>query len=150
MTEKAPEIGLDYGRVIEALRRQRGMTQEALASAAGVSASYLSEVERGFKRPSTDVLAKLAKAFGMLPSQLLEFVESFAAVPAQSVDSLVPPKSRREWASAANRLGQEGEGTRSASKDQALKSLLFAAQHLAEDDLRTLLDLALHMLKKSK
>jgi len=36
---------------------------------------YLSEVERGLKWPSTDVLARLATALNMLPSDLLRYVE---------------------------------------------------------------------------
>ncbi|HEV8352922.1 MAG TPA: helix-turn-helix transcriptional regulator, partial [bacterium] len=69
------EGNLDYGRAVRSIREERGMTLEALAEAAGVSASYLSEVERGLKRPSTDVVAKIADAFGMLPSEFLVFVE---------------------------------------------------------------------------
>src|SRR3990172_6665505 len=47
--------------------------------ASGVSYSYLSEVERGLKRPSTDVLARLATALNMLPSDLLRYVEEVSA-----------------------------------------------------------------------
>ena len=48
---------LDYGTAIERLRERKGLSREDLAWTSGVSYSYLSEVERGLKRPSTDVLA---------------------------------------------------------------------------------------------
>ncbi|MCX8071773.1 MAG: helix-turn-helix domain-containing protein [Candidatus Binatia bacterium] len=72
---RAIEDHLDYATAIKRLREERGMTRQDLALKSGVSYSYLSEVERGAKRPSGDVLAKLAAAMGMLPSDLLRRVE---------------------------------------------------------------------------
>lgn len=66
---------LNYGRAIRRLRRERGMTRDALAAESGVSPSYLYEVERGYKRPSTDVLASLAEALGLPPSEMLAYIE---------------------------------------------------------------------------
>ena len=70
---------LDYGTAIERLRERKGLSREELARGSGVSYSYLSEVERGLKRPSTDVLARLATALDMLPSDLLRYVEEVSA-----------------------------------------------------------------------
>ena len=70
---------LDYGTAIERLRERKGLSREDLARASWVSYSYLSEVERGLKRPSTDVLARLATALDMLPSDLLRYVEEVSA-----------------------------------------------------------------------
>ena len=70
---------LDYGTAIERLRERKGLSREDLARTSGVSYSYLSEVERGLKRPSTDVLARLATALDMLPSDLLRYVEEVSA-----------------------------------------------------------------------
>ena len=46
-------------------RSHRGLTREALASAAAVSPSYLTEIETGRKPGSFDALAKLAKALSI-------------------------------------------------------------------------------------
>lgn len=51
------------------------MTRDALATESGVSPSYLYEVERGYKRPSTDVLASVAEALGRSPSEMLAYIE---------------------------------------------------------------------------
>src|SRR3990170_5245372 len=70
---------LDYGTAIERLRERKGVSREDLARGSGVSYSYLSEIERGLKRPSTDVLARLATALDMLPSELLRQIEEMSA-----------------------------------------------------------------------
>ena len=47
--------------VLKALRRWRGLTQVELAGAAGMTQSYLSEIEAGSKTGSPETLAKLAR-----------------------------------------------------------------------------------------
>ena len=46
------------------LRRRRGLTLVETAAVAGISPQYLSEVERGRKDPSSEVLAAIAGALG--------------------------------------------------------------------------------------
>jgi transcriptional regulator with XRE-family HTH domain len=150
LPEKFPEKTLDYGSAVRRLRQERGMTSEALAGAAQVSPSYLSEVERGLKRPSTDVLAKLAKAFGMLPSQLLEHVETMTAGPQMLAQSFEPPRIRQERARIRAELDFPVKGPFPRATSQNLRRLLAVAQNLNDDDLTALLDLARHLLKKSK
>jgi transcriptional regulator with XRE-family HTH domain len=150
LSEKFPERTLNYGSAVQRLRQERGMTSEALARAAEVSPSYLSEVERGLKRPSTDVLAKLARACGMRPSQLLEYVESLAACPQVVAQSLEPPRVRQEWASNKGVMHSPTESALPGAKNRAIQMLVTTVQDLANDDLRVLLDLARHLLKKRK
>ncbi len=49
------------GARVRRLRRERAMTLAELASAAGVSASLLSRLESGLRRPTLDVLLALAR-----------------------------------------------------------------------------------------
>lgn len=53
------------GQRIQQLRTDRGLTLQALASAASVSASMLSSVERGEKAPTIVVLARIADGLDM-------------------------------------------------------------------------------------
>ena len=46
-------------------RQHRGLSARALASRAGVSAAYLSQIETGKKPGSFDAMAKLARALGV-------------------------------------------------------------------------------------
>lgn len=56
--------------VLKALRRWRGLTQVELASAAGTTQSFLSEIEAGTKTGSPDTLAKLANCLDVPPAWL--------------------------------------------------------------------------------
>ncbi|GGO46689.1 transcriptional regulator [Streptomyces daqingensis] len=56
---------LNVGNVGEFLREQRRnakLSLRQLADAAGVSNPYLSQIERGLRKPSADILQQLAKA----------------------------------------------------------------------------------------
>ncbi|MFJ5549967.1 helix-turn-helix domain-containing protein [Streptomyces sp. NPDC093225] len=56
---------LNVGNLGEYLREQRRMAQlslRQLADAAGVSNPYLSQIERGLRKPSAEILQQLAKA----------------------------------------------------------------------------------------
>jgi DNA-binding XRE family transcriptional regulator len=150
LPEKFPEKTLDYGSAVRRLRQERGMTSEALAGAAGVSPSYLSEVERGLKRPSTDVLAKLARAFGMLPSQLLEHVEALTARPKMVAQSFAPPRMRQERVGNRGTIYSPTESAVSADRNRVIQMLLTIAHDLDDEDLRVLLDLARRLLNGTR
>ena len=53
---------LDGENPIKAWREFRGLTQQQLADAAGISKPYLSQIETGKRKGSTDILSALAKA----------------------------------------------------------------------------------------
>jgi transcriptional regulator with XRE-family HTH domain len=52
----------DLGSFIRDQRRQAELSVRKLSERAGVSNPYLSQVERGLRRPSADILQRLAKA----------------------------------------------------------------------------------------
>lgn len=53
-----------YGRLIRRLRSRQGRTLTDVAARAGVSVAYLSEIERGLKEPSSEVLEAVCTALG--------------------------------------------------------------------------------------
>ena len=59
------------GEVLRARRRAQGLTLRDLSSKARVSLSYISEIERGQKEPSSELLAALADALEVPLSQVL-------------------------------------------------------------------------------
>jgi XRE family transcriptional regulator, stress-response regulator len=73
----------------EALRRRRlaqGRTLREVAAAAGVSLTYLSEVERGRKEASSEVLEAVCAALRLVLADLLfEVAETLAAAEAVGV-----------------------------------------------------------------
>lgn len=66
------------GAVIRERRLQRGLSQEALAEAAGLHRNYVGLVERGQHSPSLAALAAIAGALGLKVSELMRLAESYA------------------------------------------------------------------------
>jgi transcriptional regulator with XRE-family HTH domain len=55
---------MHIGQIIYALRKEKGLTQEALALDADTATSNLSRIEKGQRRPSGALLERLAAALG--------------------------------------------------------------------------------------
>ncbi len=53
------------GQVLRDRRTARGETQRVVADRAGISVQYLSEIERGRKEPSSEMLAAVGGALGL-------------------------------------------------------------------------------------
>jgi transcriptional regulator with XRE-family HTH domain len=60
-----------FGRVVRRARRDRDMSQEALADAAGLGAKHLSEIERANRDPRLTTVLKLARALDLSAGELL-------------------------------------------------------------------------------
>lgn len=62
----------DYiGMTIRRLRTEREFTLQALADESGISKSYLGDIEKGRKNPTTDVVEAVAEALGVPARRLL-------------------------------------------------------------------------------
>lgn len=68
------------GPTLRGARKQRGWTLREVSSRAQVSLGYLSEVERGHKEPSSELLAAICMALGVRLSDVIEQVASQVAV----------------------------------------------------------------------
>jgi transcriptional regulator with XRE-family HTH domain len=64
-----------FGKVLRALRAERGVSQEALALEAGIQRNYVSLIERGINQPTITIIFKLATALEIKPSHIVELVE---------------------------------------------------------------------------
>ena len=62
------------GRRLRVLRQQQQETLSETAARAGISPQYLSEIERGRKEPSSEMIAALAGALGTTLIDLTEHV----------------------------------------------------------------------------
>jgi transcriptional regulator with XRE-family HTH domain len=69
-----PEVAT-FGRVVRRARRDRDMSQEALADAAGLGAKHVSEIERANRDPRLTTVLKLARALELSPGELLTLYE---------------------------------------------------------------------------
>lgn len=61
----------DFGKRLQEVRTDAGLSQTALARAVNTSQSAISQMESGEREPSFDMLRRLAKALGVSPAHLL-------------------------------------------------------------------------------
>jgi len=68
----APGSHLELGRRIKQERLRRGLTLKDIEAKVGISATHLSEVERGKSSPTVGVLEKIARALGTRSALLID------------------------------------------------------------------------------
>lgn len=68
------------GMRITYLRKQRGWSQEDLSLEANVNKNYISDLERGRRNPSLEILERIADAFGITLEVLFRGVESIPLI----------------------------------------------------------------------
>jgi transcriptional regulator with XRE-family HTH domain len=124
------------GRVIRVYRAARDLGRRDLAERAGLSYSYLAEIEKGAKYPSTKALYAIAEALGMSPSDLLLATEAMEGTEVAAPESPSDPIS--DLAAATFGTGSArspGEGAR-ARQQRWFHSGLLPRRKPAQQDLR--------------
>jgi transcriptional regulator with XRE-family HTH domain len=119
-----------FGERLRRLRKERRLSQEALAGA-GVSTAHISRLESGARRPSIRVVRLLASRLGVTA----EYLESGRELAASEQLELAISE-----AELALRLGEQSEAA-----EQRLRELLTRAQALAESALARRVTLTLGM-----
>src|SRR5262245_24013697 len=105
------------GRVIRVYRAARDLGRRDLAERAGVSYSYLAEIEKGAKYPSTKALYAIAEALGMSPSELLAAAEAMEGTEVAPSESPADPDGEPADSSLAIRSARSpGEGARARQR----------------------------------
>jgi transcriptional regulator with XRE-family HTH domain len=62
----------ELGRRIKRIRESRRLTLKAVEAAAGISATHISEIERGKTSPTLGALLRIARALGKTPAYFFE------------------------------------------------------------------------------
>jgi len=60
-----------FARNVRQFRRQKGMTQNELATAAGLGRCFVSQIERGRFSATLETVAALSAALGICPTLLI-------------------------------------------------------------------------------
>lgn len=113
MPPRSP-IARFLGRRVRALRKLRGLTQEALGERAAVTGKFVGIIERGDGNPTVELVERLADALDVEPWELLRFEE---AQPAGPID-----RAARATA-ASERISEYVEGRPAAQIERALRIL---------------------------
>ncbi|RMB59047.1 XRE family transcriptional regulator [Tessaracoccus antarcticus] len=79
------------GQTLRTLRLEAGMTLREVSVASMVSLGYLSEIERGCKEASSEVLYSITRALGVSLSHVLEMVSQRVA----EMETEAAPQPRR-------------------------------------------------------
>jgi len=118
---------MNLGRNISDLRRQRGMTQEALAAALGVTAAAVSKWENGNTLPDVLMLSALADYFAVTTDELLGRAKTlhFAVIAAQTpVLGQKAAAIAREYGVVARSIHTDFEQAKAAAQDEMVSHLI--------------------------
>ncbi|TKD25122.1 helix-turn-helix transcriptional regulator [Rhodobacter capsulatus] len=74
MTSSKDPILAAFGSRVRQLRKERSLSQEALADEAGLDRSYIGQVERGEKNVSLSNICRISNALNVPPQSLLETI----------------------------------------------------------------------------
>lgn len=69
---RQPE-NIAFGNRVAKLRREKAISQEALASECGINRTYIGEIERGEKTPSLIIIVKIAAGLKISKSELMNY-----------------------------------------------------------------------------
>ena len=116
------------GETLRGLRLRRGQTLRQVSQSARVSLGYLSELERGQKEASSELLGSICSALDVELSELFAEVSAIlrreevrAKVAALATDGSVPGNAR-----ASLSVAPAGEGAAQSSAQVRLKSVAAA------------------------
>src|SRR5688572_13302590 len=79
------------GDVLRSTRMQRGMTLREVSAEARVSLGYISEIERGQKEASSELLASLCGALDVALSEVLREVSDQVAIQERALELAATP-----------------------------------------------------------
>ncbi len=96
---------MHIGQIIYALRKEKGLTQEALALEADTATSNLSRIEKGQRRPSGALLERLAAALGTSVTAIYGSTEGVSLSQVRS-DKTAPLEEETDFARDAVQLRQ--------------------------------------------
>ncbi|MGC4812371.1 helix-turn-helix domain-containing protein [Micromonospora sp. DT228] len=103
------------GDALRARRQGQQRTLREVSTAANVSLGYLSEIERGHKEPSSELLAAICDALGARLSELLREVSDTVALAEQMPEVLVSMQDESADAGAVSK--NTGRGVRQVTSD---------------------------------
>jgi transcriptional regulator with XRE-family HTH domain len=116
------------GDALRARRQAQHRTLREVSTAANVSLGYLSEIERGQKEASSELLAAICVALGARLSELLGEVSSTVATAEQLDGILAPVPSEATEHSVATM--RDGEVSVTVRHDTPLKATLRATRRV--------------------
>ena len=63
------------GKVIQAYREKKGLSQEVVSGLADIGRTHLSAIERGIRKPTLDTFFKISEALDVSAGELMGSIE---------------------------------------------------------------------------
>jgi len=120
------------GDALRARRQGQHRTLREVSTAANVSLGYLSEIERGQKEASSELLAAICEALGARLSELLGEVSDTLSL-AEDMDGVLVPVEEKPAAASATAVAANAVPT-SAVPAKAVPAKAVAAGNMATTD----------------
>jgi transcriptional regulator with XRE-family HTH domain len=124
------------GDALRARRQGQHRTLREVSTAANVSLGYLSEIERGQKEASSELLAAICDALGARLSELLGEVSGTLSL-AEGMDGVLVPVDERVSspvkAAGVKKVAADGNVSVSVRQNSPLKATLRATRKPARD-----------------
>lgn len=148
---RRPGYEAALGRALKVLRTEQGLERRELAERAGISYSYLAEIENGNKPPSSKVLMALADVLEVRPAQLHAAADSLregmgAGPSARSRLTDIAASAQRAWSpgvphrlAAEHRMQPSPAPPVPADRQRMLDQLHQHMEHMSDDDLAMML-----------
>jgi transcriptional regulator with XRE-family HTH domain len=112
------------GDALRARRQGQHRTLREVSTAANVSLGYLSEIERGQKEASSELLAAICEALGARLSELLGEVSDTLSLAEDMDGVLVPVDGKPSDETNVRKVARDGEVSVSVRQDSPLKATL--------------------------
>jgi transcriptional regulator with XRE-family HTH domain len=124
------------GDALRARRQGQHRTLREVSTAANVSLGYLSEIERGQKEASSELLAAICEALGARLSELLGEVSGTLSL-AEGMDGVLVPVDEKVSspvkAAGVKKVAADGNVSVSVRQDSPLKATLRATRKPTRD-----------------
>ena len=119
------------GDALRARRQGQHRTLREVSTAANVSLGYLSEIERGQKEASSELLAAICDALGARLSEVLGEVSDTLSL-AEGMEGVLVPVEEKS-AAAVKKMATDGNVSVSVRQDSPLKATLHATRKPQRD-----------------
>ena len=121
--EKVTDLGRDIGDYIKQQRSNAKISLRQLSKLAGVSNPYLSQIERGLRKPSAEILQQIAKGLRIsaealyVQAGILDLPQGGAVVDAVRADSALTERQKQILLDVYESFRRENRETQQSGVD---------------------------------
>ncbi|OLF04491.1 transcriptional regulator [Actinophytocola xinjiangensis] len=128
VTGKVADLGRDIGEYIKQQRASAKISLRQLSKLAGVSNPYLSQIERGLRRPSAEILQQIAKGLRIsaealyVQAGILDVVEGGPLVDAIRADEVLTERQKQVLLDVYESFRRENAASQGSDVERAPES----------------------------